>query len=187
MRGPGVTPLDSGPSLIVISGTSQDRRIPVPFGGKVLGRDTQLGSPFSTDRFVSRHHVVVRRVGHGVEIADLGSANGTYINGTRVLAPTRLLDGDVLRIGRISLKLSAPGELDLAMAGGDWPRSRRRTVSPRDRQGTVPPRDRQPTALPRDRQRTVPPRDQQRTIPPRADAGHHRRPRVPPGRGALRY
>jgi pSer/pThr/pTyr-binding forkhead associated (FHA) protein len=152
--------LDSGPSLIVISGASQDRRIPVPFGGQLLGRDTQLGPPFTTDRFVSRHHVIVRRVGHGVEITDLGSANGTYVNGTRVRAPTRLLDGDVLRIGRISLKLSAPGELDRAMAAGDWPRNR---------------------------ERTVPPRANALTVPPRAKAGHPRRPRVPPGRGAPRY
>jgi len=154
-----VTPLNSGPSLIVISGTSQDRRIPVPFGGKVLGRDTPLGPPFTTDRFVSRHHVMIRRVGHGVEIADLGSVNGTYVNGTRVRAPTRLQDGDVLRIGRISLKLSAPGELDQAMAAGDWPRSRKRTVTPRDQERTVTPRN----------------------------AGHHRRPRVPPGRGVPLY
>jgi hypothetical protein len=105
-----VTPLNSGPSLIVISGADQARRISVPFGGRVLGRDARLGQPFSTDQFVSRHHVLIRRIGYGVEITDLGSVNGTYVNGTRVRAPTRLQDGDVLRIGRISLKLAAPGD-----------------------------------------------------------------------------
>jgi FHA domain-containing protein len=127
-EGLGVAPLNSGPSLIVTSGTGQARRIPVPFGGQVLGRDTQLGPPFSADQFVSRYHVMVRRIGHGVEITDLGSSNGTYVNGTRVRAPTRLRDGDVLRIGRISLKLSAPGELDPAIAAGDRPRQRAQTA-----------------------------------------------------------
>jgi len=93
----------------------------------VLGRDARLGPPFSTDQFVSRHHVLVRRIGHGVEVTDLGSANGTYVNGTRVRAPTCLQDGDVLRIGRICLKLAAPGELEQALAAGDRPRRRERT------------------------------------------------------------
>ena len=43
-----------------------------------------------------------------MEVTDLGSANGTYVNGTRVRAPTRMQDSDVLRIGRIQLKLTAP-------------------------------------------------------------------------------
>ena len=51
---------------------------------------------------MSRHHVLVRRIGDSVEVMDLGSANGTYVNGTRVRALTRLRDGDMLRIGRIS-------------------------------------------------------------------------------------
>ena len=126
--GPVVMPLNSGPSLVVIADNSQAIHIPVPFGGRVLGRDAQLGPPFSTDQFVSRHHVLVRRIGYGVEVTDLGSANGTYVNGTRVRAPTSLRDGDVLRIGRICLKLTAPGELEQALAAGDRPRRRERTA-----------------------------------------------------------
>jgi pSer/pThr/pTyr-binding forkhead associated (FHA) protein len=76
----------------------------------VLGRDARLGQPFSADEFLSRHHVLVRPIGYSIEVIDLGSANGTYVNGTRVRAPTRLRDGDVLRIGQISLKLTAPEE-----------------------------------------------------------------------------
>jgi DNA-binding response OmpR family regulator len=111
-----VAPFNPGPSLVVISGTDLARQIPVPFKGIVLGRDDRLGPPFSTDEFVSRNHVWVRRRNDGVEVTDLGSANGTYVNGTRVRMPTRLQDSDVLRIGRIQLKLTAPGGLDQAMA-----------------------------------------------------------------------
>jgi pSer/pThr/pTyr-binding forkhead associated (FHA) protein len=105
-----VAPFNPGPSLVVASGTGLARQIPVPFNGIVLGRDDRLGPPFSTDEFVSRSHVWVRRRGNGVEVTDLGSANGTYVNGTRVRAPTFMQDSDMLRIGRIQLKLAAPGE-----------------------------------------------------------------------------
>jgi pSer/pThr/pTyr-binding forkhead associated (FHA) protein len=51
-----------------------------------------------------------------VEVTDLGSANGTYVNGVRVRAPTRIQDSDMLRIGRIQLKLAMPGEPDQSVA-----------------------------------------------------------------------
>ena len=97
------------PSLVVISGSGRQRRIPIPAHGIVLGRDGQLGAPFSTDQFVSRKHVTVRRRDeHSVEIADLGSANGTYLNSTQVHDQARMHGGDVLRIGQIELKLDLP-------------------------------------------------------------------------------
>ena len=119
---------NSDPSLVVIAAAGLVRKIPVPFNGIVLGRDARLGPPFSTDEFVSRSHVWVRRQGDGVEVTDLGSANGTYVNGIRVRAPTRMQDSDMLRIGRIQLKLAAPGTMDQAMAAGDRPGRRAKTV-----------------------------------------------------------
>jgi pSer/pThr/pTyr-binding forkhead associated (FHA) protein len=115
-EGARVAPFNSGPSLVVISGTGLSRQIPITFNGIVLGRDARLGPPFSTDEFVSRSHVWVRRHGGGVEVTDLGSANGTYVNGVRVRAPTRIQDSDMLRIGQIQLKLAMPGEPDQAVA-----------------------------------------------------------------------
>jgi hypothetical protein len=111
-----VAPFNPDPSLVVTSGTGLARQIPISFRGVVLGRDARLGPPFSTDEFVSRSHVWVRRRGDGVEVTDLGSANGTYVNGTRVRAPTLMRDSDVLRIGQIHLKLAALGERDLPVA-----------------------------------------------------------------------
>jgi pSer/pThr/pTyr-binding forkhead associated (FHA) protein len=111
-----MAPFNPGPSLVVASGAGLARQIPVPFNGIVLGRDDRLGPPFSTDEFVSRSHVWVRRRGNAVEVTDLGSANGTYVNGTRVRAPTLMQDSDMLRIGRIQLKLAAPGDAGPAVA-----------------------------------------------------------------------
>ena len=132
-----MAPFNPGPSLVITSGTGLAQQIAVPFRGIVLGRDAQLGPPFSTDEFVSRQHVWVRRRGDGVEVTDLGSANGTYVNGTRVRAPTRMQDSDVLRIGRIQLKLAAPGDPGQAMATREKPAPPR--IAPRHREpGRVP-------------------------------------------------
>lgn len=105
-----MAPFNSNPSLVVISDTGRARQIPVPANGIVLGRGSQLGPPFSTDQFVSRNHASVQRRGDGVEIADLGSANGTYVNGARVHAPAPMRNGDVLRIGQVELKLATPDQ-----------------------------------------------------------------------------
>jgi hypothetical protein len=58
-----------------------------------------------TDNFVSRRHAVLRQTASGCEIEDLGSAHGTYLNGTRIRnAPLR--PGDVLQFG-------SPGSMKL--------------------------------------------------------------------------
>jgi hypothetical protein len=56
------------------------------------------------DPEVSRHHAQVRvAVGGGLEIDDLGSRNGTWVNGTRIRSATPLTSGDVVRVGSTSL------------------------------------------------------------------------------------
>ena len=46
-----------------------------------------------------RRHARVRPVDGGVEIEDLGSKNGTWVNGAQIDGPTRLAAGDVVGIG----------------------------------------------------------------------------------------
>jgi FHA domain len=105
-RGVETSPAPGGPGLVVISGSGRDRQIPISAGGMVLGRDDQLGPPFSIDLLVSRRHVSVHRCDDGgVEVEDLSSVNGTFVNGTRVHTRTRIGASDVLRIGKIELKL----------------------------------------------------------------------------------
>jgi pSer/pThr/pTyr-binding forkhead associated (FHA) protein len=40
-----------------------------------------------------------------VVLEDLASKNGTFVRGERISMPTRLADGDVFRLGRVSMKL----------------------------------------------------------------------------------
>jgi len=52
---------------------------------------------------VSRHHAVLVWRGEGFELSDLGSSNGTLINGERVTRPRILQDGDVIRLYTIDV------------------------------------------------------------------------------------
>ena len=51
------------------------------------------------DNAISRHHCQIRVHGQEATIADLGSSNGTFVNGTRVLSQTALHTGDEIQVG----------------------------------------------------------------------------------------
>lgn len=73
-----------------------------------LGRsdDNQFTLP---DRWVSRAHAMLQQTDLGeFYLIDLGSRNGTFINGRRVSVPVRLNNGDRLTIGQTELVFYAP-------------------------------------------------------------------------------
>ena len=56
------------------------------------------------DRKVSRRHAVIhKQSGHEYWIVDLGSGNGTYVNGTRVALPRQLINDDKILIGEFAV------------------------------------------------------------------------------------
>jgi pSer/pThr/pTyr-binding forkhead associated (FHA) protein len=61
-----------------------------------------------SDPDVSRRHAAIHEAGDGVSIEDLGSTNGTYVNGERIDAPRPLRDGDEVKIGSTVWRLRAP-------------------------------------------------------------------------------
>jgi pSer/pThr/pTyr-binding forkhead associated (FHA) protein len=63
-----------------------------------IGRDASCSVSID-DALVSRMHAVFRRHEGFVEAADLGSRNGTRVNGVAIREPTRLQHGDRIRIG----------------------------------------------------------------------------------------
>ncbi len=72
-------------------------------GENLLGRDPAAVATFD-DPQVSRRHALITVRGGVVEVRDLDSANGTYVNGERVMA-AELREGDRLRIGDLTLEL----------------------------------------------------------------------------------
>ena len=66
------------------------------------GADCQL---ILDDDYVSTRHARVVGGDNGVYVEDLGSTNGTYVNGQRITAPTTITLSDTVRIGKTILKL----------------------------------------------------------------------------------
>jgi serine phosphatase RsbU (regulator of sigma subunit)/pSer/pThr/pTyr-binding forkhead associated (FHA) protein len=58
------------------------------------------------DPFASRLHAEVRKRGDTFWLSDLGSANGTMMNGARLTAPAQLRDRDLVRIGETEIEYS---------------------------------------------------------------------------------
>ncbi|MGH3312097.1 MAG: FHA domain-containing protein [Streptomyces sp.] len=57
---------------------------------------------------VSRSHAQLRSTGDGWKLRDLGSSNGTWVNGSRVTGSTGVRPGDVVRFGQIGFRLALP-------------------------------------------------------------------------------
>jgi hypothetical protein len=69
----------------------------------VVGREADNGIPLHDDEFASARHARIDPRTDGVWVEDLGSTNGTFVNGGRIAAE-RLKPGDVLRIGQTELR-----------------------------------------------------------------------------------
>lgn len=67
----------------------------------VLGRGNESDIVVD-DTGVSRRHVEIRRTPRGVVVTDLGSTNGTFVEGNRITAAT-LVDGNTVTMGRTRL------------------------------------------------------------------------------------
>ena len=76
------------------AGQAFDLNRPVVTIGREAGNDIVLDDPQ-----VSRHHARLTLQGASYMIEDLGSTNGSFINGRRVMTPTPLNPGDKLGLG----------------------------------------------------------------------------------------
>ena len=84
----------------------EDREVVLRPGENVLGR-VEDGVVWLESPSVSRRHARILVEEGEVILEDLASKNGTFVRGERISVPTRLSDGDVFRLGRVSLKLRA--------------------------------------------------------------------------------
>lgn len=112
------------PSLIFTAGPLSGQRLEVA-DELVLGRG-EAADVVVDDSEISRRHVVLRPAGDTVEIEDLDSLNGTWVNGERLDDPRRLMSGDVVRLGSSQLELaSAPASATPTVASrGPTPQGR---------------------------------------------------------------
>ena len=69
-----------------------------------IGRGGQNDVMIEADEFASARHARIEPRRDGVWVHDLGSTNGTYVNGVRVDSPRKLVGGDVVRVGETELR-----------------------------------------------------------------------------------
>lgn len=98
----------ASPSLTVVDGPARGLTVVVADGGLVLGRtaDADIMLP---DSDVSRRHALVRSAGGRTVITDLGSTNGTRVNGRWIEQPWELHPGDEVAVGSCVLRYDAAG------------------------------------------------------------------------------
>ena len=91
---------------------SRDTKQALLFGNKTIplvskitiGRDSSNDISIN-NQLCSRRHAVIQKIKDGFFISDLGSTNGTYINGSRIKADQwiRLKRGDVITVGKAEI------------------------------------------------------------------------------------
>ena len=69
-----------------------------------IGRGNQNDIPIATDEYASARHARFEPRQDGVWVQDLGSTNGTFLNGTKLDRPRRLAQGDIVRVGETDLR-----------------------------------------------------------------------------------
>ena len=69
-----------------------------------LGRSSDSDMNLGEDEFASAHHARVEPRRDGVWVEDVGSTNGTFVNGIKLERPRKLTSGDVIRVGETDLR-----------------------------------------------------------------------------------
>jgi hypothetical protein len=101
-----------------------ERSVELPRGELLVGRDEACQIRFASPS-VSRRHLRILFVGEAVMAYDLGSSNGTWVNGKPLKGRAELEDGDSLRVGDETFVLRrVPGQSDWLDSPKTEPRGR---------------------------------------------------------------
>ena len=116
--------MDENPYRLVVKagpnpGAAFDLTKEVTLMGRDVTNDISLGDPE-----VSRQHARLTRTPGGYVIEDLGSTNGSFVNGERLVAPRVLASGDLLGLGEnvtLSFEGATPETAQTVMGGAVQP------------------------------------------------------------------
>ena len=127
--------------LRVVSGPNAGQTVDVE-QEIVIGReDTDIAID---DDEMSRRHAVVRRHANRLQVEDLGSTNGTFVDGTRIAEPTLLGGGAEIKVGTTVLVVE--GVLPVSDSSGDIAPRNVTRVSRAVPEGAPPPPPAAPVA-----------------------------------------
>ena len=91
--------------LVVVKSPALDEKseFAIDSAAITIGRGSQNTIPLEDD-FASASHAVVEPRQDGVWLEDVGSTNGTYLNGVKLSRPRKLTPGDLLRVGETDFR-----------------------------------------------------------------------------------
>lgn len=96
--------------LTLVQGKPRNFSLRFPHGEYVFGRGPECHvRPNSA--LVSRQHCLLTVTPGAVRVRDLGSTNGTLVNGLLVVADQPLRDGDLLQLGPLTLQVKVEAEM----------------------------------------------------------------------------
>ena len=101
---PGARSESGGAELVLLTGATEARRVRLRAHGQVIGRSPEADLAID-DPYASEFHARVGLQDERVVVHDLGSTNGTYVNGRRVTSPTTVSRGDTVQIGKTTLEV----------------------------------------------------------------------------------
>lgn len=96
-------------AVVVEFGGKEVLRVPLKGPTMVIGRDPSTDVHLD-NRALSRRHAQIEKRGAAIWVRDLGSQNGTYVNGERIVEPRPLAGGDVIEVGRYRVLLEGVEE-----------------------------------------------------------------------------
>ena len=98
------------PVLVFVAGQESGTELPV--GAQVVvGRDPGVADVvLDKDTEISRRHASFAPAGAGLTVQDLGSTNGTFVNGHRLEYAVTLSTGDRVEVGETAIEVRLPGE-----------------------------------------------------------------------------
>ncbi len=90
--------------VVVLTGDGEPERVRLRPQGHVFGRSEDADVPID-DPYASEFHARLGVQDDKVIVHDLGSTNGTYVNGRRVTSPRSVVRGDTVQIGKTILEV----------------------------------------------------------------------------------
>ena len=93
-------------SLVAVKSVAIEEGARFDLNGRTLtvGRSASNDIRLDADEFASAHHARIEPRRDGVWVEDVGSTNGTYVNGTRLARAQQLGPGDIIRVGETDLR-----------------------------------------------------------------------------------
>ena len=106
MMSPAVAPQQGFVELVIHTPDGKTRTLPLNQSRFTLGRASTNELCFPDDAGLSRQHLALEKKGESWVVTDLGSKNGTYVNGSRITAPHTMRADDRVSAGHLVLEFA---------------------------------------------------------------------------------